>query len=103
MYLARCTPLATIPAADYIPHHYPGLEGSAWPCSMLGLAPTYQQDLYCPTLGTRGRSSLRSMEQGGSLCPFCPYFLKAGPCILGGPFRVEWTSVGAAIAPQGSL
>jgi len=41
---------------------------------------------------------------GGSLCPFCPYFPKAGPCILGGwPFRVKWTFVGAAIAPRGSL
>jgi len=32
------------------------------------------------------------------------YFHKADPCILGGgPFRVEWTSVGAAIALQDSL
>ena len=37
-----------------------------WRC-LLGLAPTYLQDLCRPTLGTRGRSSVRSMERGSSL------------------------------------
>jgi len=40
-----------------------------WRC-LLGLAPTYLQDLCCPTLSTRGRSSLRSMEWGSSLSLF---------------------------------
>ena len=45
-----------------------------------------------------------ALWNGGHLCPFCPYFHKADPCILSGwPFRVEWTSVGTAIAPQGSF
>ena len=32
--------------------------------------PTYLHDLRCPTLGTRGRSSLRSIEQGVLSFPF---------------------------------
>jgi len=37
-----------------------------WRC-LLGLAPTYLQDLCCPILGTRGSCSLRSMERWSSL------------------------------------
>jgi len=61
-----------------------------WRC-LFGLAPTYLQDLCCPTLGTRGRSSLHSIERGVLFVPF-PYFHKADPCILGcWLFCVEWT------------
>src|SRR6218665_1522339 len=46
-----------------------------WRC-LLDLAPTYLQDLCYPTLGTRGRSSLCSMEREGtsslSLFPVLP-------------------------------
>src|SRR6218665_116922 len=37
---------------------------------ILGLAPAYLRDLCCPTPGTRGRSSLRSLEQGLLFVPF---------------------------------
>src|SRR6218665_479628 len=37
-----------------------------WRC-ILGLAPAYLRDLCCPTPGTRGRSSLRSLEEGYSV------------------------------------
>jgi len=40
-----------------------------WRC-ILGLALAYLQDLCCTTLGTRGRSSLRSLEQGLLFVPF---------------------------------
>src|SRR6218665_874969 len=40
-----------------------------WRC-ILGLAPAYFRDLCCPTPGTRGRSSLRSSEQGLLFVPF---------------------------------
>ena len=36
----------------------------------MGLAPAYLRDLCCPTPGTRGRSSLRSLEQGLLSVPF---------------------------------
>src|SRR6218665_3391493 len=40
---------------------------------------------------------------GGTLCPFCPYFNLPDACILGGwPFCVEWASIGTAIAFQNS-
>src|SRR6218665_2763733 len=39
-----------------------------WRC-ILGLAPAYLRDLCRPTPGTRGRSSLRSSEQGLLLVP----------------------------------
>jgi len=39
------------------------LAAVVWRCQ-LGLAPAYLQDLCYPTLGTRGRSALRSMERG---------------------------------------
>src|SRR6218665_307793 len=33
-----------------------------------------------------------ALWNGGPLCPFCMYFHKADPCILGGrSFHVEWT------------
>src|SRR6218665_2353146 len=73
------------------------------PRCLLGLAPAYPRELCYLTLGTRGCSSFRSMEQGGTLCPFCPYFNSPGLCILGGwPLCLEWASIGTAIAPQGS-
>src|SRR6218665_4305 len=37
---------------------------------ILGLAPVYLRDFCCPTPGTRGRSSLRSSEQGLLFVPF---------------------------------
>src|SRR6218665_1650553 len=40
-----------------------------WRC-ILDLAPAYLRDLCCPTPGTRGRSSLRSSEQGLLFVPF---------------------------------
>ena len=40
-----------------------------WRC-ILGLAPAYLRDLCCPTSGTRGHSSLRSLEQGLLYVPF---------------------------------
>src|SRR6218665_1930542 len=40
-----------------------------WMC-ILGLASAYLRDLCCPTPGTRGRSSLRSLEQGLLFVPF---------------------------------
>src|SRR6218665_3544705 len=40
-----------------------------WRC-FLGLAPSYLRYLCCPTPGTRGRSSLRSLEQGLLSVPF---------------------------------
>src|SRR6218665_875560 len=40
-----------------------------WRC-LLGLASAYPQDLCCSTPGTRGRSSLGSMEQGFLFVPF---------------------------------
>src|SRR6218665_1647909 len=40
-----------------------------WRC-ILGLAPAYLRDLCCPIPGTRGRSSLRSSEQGLLFVPF---------------------------------
>src|SRR6218665_3369142 len=40
-----------------------------WRC-ILGFAPAYLRDLCCPTPGTRGRSSLRSSEQGLLFVPF---------------------------------
>src|SRR6218665_3063483 len=40
-----------------------------WRC-ILGLAPTYFRDLCCPTPDTKGRSSLRSSEQGLLFVPF---------------------------------
>src|SRR6218665_4027998 len=40
-----------------------------WRC-ILGLAPAYLRDLCCPTPGARGRSSLRSSEQGLLFVPF---------------------------------
>src|SRR6218665_2270551 len=40
-----------------------------WRC-ILGLAPAYLRDLCSPTPGTRGRSSLRSSEQGLLFVPF---------------------------------
>jgi len=47
------------------------------------------------------------MEQGTLSVLFvrtCTSMHTPGPCILGGwPFRVDWTSVGTAIAPKGSL
>src|SRR6218665_2571620 len=40
---------------------------------------------------------------GGTLCPFCPYFNLPDSCILDGwPFCVEWASIGTAIAFQNS-
>jgi len=54
--------------------------------------PGHQRSQFPPLSGT-GRLSL-------SLLPVLPQ----GACILGGwPFRVECTSVAAAIAPRGSL
>jgi len=41
-----------------------------WIC-LLGLAPAYLLDLCCSSPGTRGRSSLRSMERRG--LPFVPF------------------------------
>ena len=67
------------------------------------LRPTCKIFAVPPCMGTRGHISLRSMERG-PLCSFCPFVHKAGLCILGGwPFRVECTSVGVEIAPQGSF
>ena len=40
-----------------------------WRC-ILGLAPAYLRDLCCPTPDTRGRSLLRSSEQGLLFVPF---------------------------------
>src|SRR6218665_515601 len=40
-----------------------------WRC-ILGLAPAYLRDLCYPTPDTRGRSSLRSLEQGLLFVPF---------------------------------
>src|SRR6218665_925845 len=40
-----------------------------WRC-ILGLAPAYRRDLCSPTPGTRGRSILRSSEQGLLFVPF---------------------------------
>src|SRR6218665_221784 len=40
-----------------------------WRC-ILGLVPPYLRDLCCPTPGTRGRSSLPSLEQGLLFVPF---------------------------------
>jgi len=41
---------------------------------------------------------------GGTICPYCPNFNSPNSCILGGwPLCLEWTSIGTAIAPQGSL
>src|SRR6218665_120046 len=37
---------------------------------ILSLAPAYFRDLCCPTPGTRGRSLLRSLEQGLLFVPF---------------------------------
>src|SRR6218665_4097725 len=38
------------------------IDAMVWRC-ILGLAPAYLRDLFSPTPGTRGRSSLRSLEQ----------------------------------------
>src|SRR6218665_1435731 len=74
-----------------------------WKC-LLALDPAYLRDLCWPTPGTRGCSSLHSMERRGPFYPFCPYFHKADPCIpCGWPLCVEWASIGTAIAPQGSF
>src|SRR6218665_54639 len=40
-----------------------------WRC-LLGLAPAYLRDLCCPTPGTRGRCSLRSVERELLFVPF---------------------------------
>src|SRR6218665_2543781 len=40
-----------------------------WRC-IQGIAPAYLRDLCCPTPSTRGRSSLRSSEQGLLFAPF---------------------------------
>src|SRR6218665_1305317 len=73
-----------------------------WRC-LLGLAPAYLQELCYPTLGTRGCSSLRSMERG-ALCPFCPYLTRQAPAFsVVGPLCLEWASIGTVIAPHGSL
>src|SRR6218665_1235567 len=45
------------------------IDAMVWRC-ILGLAPAYLRDLCCPTTGTRGRSSLRSSEQGLLFVPF---------------------------------
>src|SRR6218665_2749424 len=71
-------------AEDHIPHRYPGLEVSAWPCSDLPARsllshPGHKKSQFPPLNGT------------GVLCP---YFHKTSSCILGGwPFLVEWTSI----------
>src|SRR6218665_1984525 len=38
-----------------------------WRC-LLGRVPAYLHNLCCPTLGTRGRSSLCSVDRGGTSC-----------------------------------
>src|SRR6218665_2911778 len=74
-----------------------------WRC-ILGLAPAYLRDICSPTADTRGRSSLRSSEQGFLFVPFASYHHTPGSCILGGwPLCVEWASFVATIAPQHSL
>src|SRR6218665_502247 len=76
-----------------------------WRC-ILGLVPAYMylRDLCCPTQGTRGRSSLRSLEQVLFFVPFartCTSTTQARALILGGrPLYVEWASFGATIAPR---
>src|SRR6218665_3041266 len=74
-----------------------------WRC-ILGLAPTYLQDLCRPTPGTRGRSSLRSSEQGLLFVPFARtsttqahVFSVVGPSVWNG------LSFIATITPQDSF
>src|SRR6218665_1060187 len=69
----------TLPAADHIPHRYTLI----WRC-LLGLAPTYLQDLCCPAMGTRGHSSLHSMELGVLSVPFARAFSVVGPYLWDG-------------------
>ena len=58
---------------------------------ILGLAQAYLRDLCYPTLGTRGCSSLRSMERGVLFVPFARTstrqahaFSVVGPCVWNG-------------------
>src|SRR6218665_3516957 len=56
-----------------------------WRC-ILGLAPAYLRDLCFPTPGTRGRSSLRSLEHGLLFVPFArTSTTQARPFSLAGP------------------
>ena len=72
-----------------------------WRC-ILGLAPAYLRDLCCPTLGTRGRSSLCSLEQGLLFVPFArTSTTQACAFSVVGPLCVEWVSFVATIAPTG--
>ena len=61
-----------------------------WRC-ILGLTPAYLRDLCCPTPGTRGRNSLRSLEQGLLFVPLAHTsttqaraFLVVGPSVWNG-------------------
>src|SRR6218665_353576 len=72
------------PAADHIPDYFPSLAVSAGLCSGLSvqslLSHLRYQRSHCPPIsGT-----------GGAPCPFCLYFHKAEPYLLGGwPLCVE--------------
>src|SRR6218665_2565751 len=73
-----------------------------WRC-ILSLATAYLRDLCCPTPGTRGRSSLRSLEQGLLVVPFArTSTTQARAFLVVRPASVEWASFGATIAPQDS-
>src|SRR6218665_178469 len=78
------------------------------PYPSLSLQTSYMDDPYlhnlcCPTPGTRCRCSLCSGNGVCALCPFCPYFQKAEPCLLcSWPLCLEWFSIGTVIAPQSS-
>ena len=85
----NCTPLAAPPAADYIPYWCPGLE--VYPGSCSSLPPRS----LLPHPGTRGRSSLRSLEP--LFVPFARTsttqaraFSVVGPSVWNGLPLVQW-------------
>src|SRR6218665_864812 len=87
--------MATLPPADRN-----RISTMVWRC-LLGLVPVYLQDLCCPTLRTRGRSSLRSVERGKFSLALLPGLPQAGPCILDdSPLRVNGLQLGQRFLPR---
>src|SRR6218665_3590985 len=68
-----------------------------WRC-ILGLALAYLRDFCCSTPGTRGRSSLSSLEQRLLFVPFA--HTSTAQARAFSMVGVEWASFSATIAPQ---
>src|SRR6218665_3191468 len=71
-----------------------------WRC-LLGLASAYLQDLCCSTSGTRGRSSLGSMEQRFLFVPFARTPPTPAPAFsVGGPAGWDGVPLAQRLLPR---